>query len=125
MASLANLLDAEVLQHFENTRDPLTSTEVEIELAKRLAALLEEQADNEPLLTAMNDQGIYDAADVKKLKADLALLAELKAVLDEHELPEDAEALGKELEALATAREAITEADEAFTKARDALAVPA
>ncbi len=39
--SLSRLTDEELLRHVENQRDPLTSTEAEIELAKRFADIVD------------------------------------------------------------------------------------
>lgn len=77
--SLSHLTDDELLRHVENTRDPLTTTDAELELAKRFAALL----DNPPL-----PADLQDAIDDTGVSAEH--LVEIVKVLDEQYAEEPA-----------------------------------
>jgi len=79
--ALSRLTDRELLLHADNHRDPLTSTDVEIELANRFANLVElteiddaitehglERGDLRPLLELLND---FNATDLKALRQKL------------------------------------------------------
>ncbi len=79
--NLSRLSDRELLLHADNRRDPLTSTDVEIELANRFADLLGlteiddaitehglERDDLRPLLELLND---HSATDLKVLRQKL------------------------------------------------------
>jgi len=82
-----NLSDRELLQRVWVEQNPLTTTELETELATRFEALLGEQEVAEPVLEVLDDLGFeYETeADIEKLKADLQVLADwpqAKSLLD-------------------------------------------
>jgi ABC-type transporter Mla subunit MlaD len=79
--ALSRLSHRELLLHADNQRDPLTSTDVEIELANRFADLIElieiddaltehglERKDLRPLLELLND---FSATDLAALRQKL------------------------------------------------------
>lgn len=57
---LSHLTDAELLRHVENERDPLTSTDAEIELVERFNALLDEHQRLAPVIKLVDDLGLDD-----------------------------------------------------------------
>lgn len=77
--ALSRLTHRELLLHADNARDPLTSTDIEIELANRFADLLElielddvltdlgiERKDLRPLLELLNDHSATDLASLRQ-----------------------------------------------------------
>jgi len=105
MPNLNNLTTDELLRHFENNRNTLTTSDTEIELATRLSDLFDEAEDHRPLIDVLEEQGIY-SSNAETLKAQLALAVAVKELLAEHDLA-DADALQDALEALAGVREAV------------------
>ena len=67
---LSRLTDDELLRLVESERDPLTSTDTEVELVQRFANLLGEKAD---LIEVLDDHGFDDADD---LESRLAIFTE-------------------------------------------------
>lgn len=106
MIQFSAMDNSDLLRHVHTSHNPLTTTAPEIELAKRLDQANDEIVENEPLVEMLRNRYIF-GSDADKLKADLQLLEDLKAVLAEHNLPDDAIALGVELDALAKTREAM------------------
>lgn len=70
---LPALTDRELLAHFEATRDPLTTTDIESEIAKRFDALLEAEEAREPLDEILAKHN-FDDGD----------LADILEIIDEH-----------------------------------------
>jgi hypothetical protein len=70
MPQFSSLTHSELLRHAENVRDPLATTELELEMATRLAALGDESDALEALLEE-HDLDDFDAlvAELKSLKA--------------------------------------------------------
>ena len=77
--SLSRLGHRELLLHADNARDPLTSTDIEIELANRFADLIElieiddvltdlgiERKDLRPLLELLNDHNATELAALRQ-----------------------------------------------------------
>jgi len=100
---LTNLTTDELLRHFENSRDPLTTSATEIELAVRLSDLADEADEHEGLIAVLKELEI-DKPD--ELKAQLALAVAVKELLAQHDLA-DADALQDALGALADVRAAV------------------
>jgi hypothetical protein len=71
--TLSHLLDDELLRHAENVRDPLTSTDVEIELCNRLAAAMQAADSNNPVLDIVQNLGfdLGNTKDVERFEAAL------------------------------------------------------
>ena len=82
-----NLSDRELLQRVWIEQNPLTTTELETELATRFDALLEWQEALQPLLKLLEDKFLdcFEAPDLEKVKAAVDLLADwpqAKSLLD-------------------------------------------
>lgn len=61
----SHLTDREFLRVVDHGRDPLTTTNHEIELERRLEFLVSEIEQVQPLLDVLADQGIYNAAQLE------------------------------------------------------------
>jgi hypothetical protein len=123
MTQFSIMTDDDLIRYVETTRDPLTTTALELELAARLLNAVDEAAESAPLAEVLLNRSLSGAEDVEKLEALLQLASNAQAFLDENE-GASFDALQKELEAMAAARDAVDEAHEALTTARDALAEP-
>lgn len=75
--TLSHFTDDKLLRHVENERDPLTSTDAEVELVQRFTNLLDEQAANAKRIEILDDHGFEDDADLEK---SLALFNEFEAL---------------------------------------------
>lgn len=59
--NLRILTDAELIRHALNEQNDLTSSQLEIELTKRLAAKLDAEVETRPLLEKLDEQHIFTA----------------------------------------------------------------
>lgn len=66
---LPMLTDRELLAQFEATRDPLTTTELEVEIAKRFEKLLDAEEERAPIDEILGNAGIDDAELTELLQA--------------------------------------------------------
>jgi len=58
---LQTLTDDELLRHAHNQLDPITGTELEAELVRRFEVLVDEEVAAQPLLDALDENGITKA----------------------------------------------------------------
>ncbi len=103
MLRLSQLTDEELLRHVLATRDPLSSTDLEMCLAARLTQHVDLSAESEPLIEALENHNVYEVADID---AAMAVRDEVKALLDDFDFV-DLGQVRKELEALAAVRESL------------------
>lgn len=75
--TLSHLTDDELLRRVENERDPLTSTDAEVELVQRFTNVLDEHAANAKRIEILDDHGLDDEAELEKR---LALFNEFEAL---------------------------------------------
>jgi len=73
---LSTLTHSELLRHAENARDPLATTELEVEMAARLTALGDESDALEKLLKE------YDIEDLDELATELKALKAIRETVD-------------------------------------------
>lgn len=83
--NISRLTDAELLQHLWANRDPITTTELETEVANRLQAAIDREAEVAPVVDFLDEQNIeahelagmlklleeFNAADIKSLRQKL------------------------------------------------------
>lgn len=98
---LSLLSDAELVRHADNIRDPLLTSDLEIELINRFSL----QSDWEPVHAVLEDLG-FDETTHENLRTDLELASRVKSLFEEFDL-KDSDALHVALQALADAREAL------------------
>jgi len=114
---LLRLNDEELLRHVENTRDPLTSTEAETELAARFANLLDEQEQNRPLLAVLEEFTDSEPEDVRKalqLRSDFPTSRALLDVLSSFDI-DSPEVLRKQLERISKFDQVMQDLAKPFT----------
>lgn len=99
--NLSNLSDEELVRHADNIRDPLLTSDLEIELINRFTL----QADWAPVHAVLEDLG-FDQDNHEALRSDLELAAAVKSLFEEFDL-KDSDDLHVALQALADAREAL------------------
>jgi len=84
---MQHLTDRELLQRAWSERDPLTTTELETQLANRFEALLDELEGDHPVLALFEDAGIehQTVEGVEQIKTALQLITDwpqAKSLLD-------------------------------------------
>lgn len=81
--NLRILTDAELVQHALNEQNDLTTSALEIELTKRLAAKLDEEVETRPLLGMLDEQHIFTTKDLRTVLDKSAYCDELEESLAE------------------------------------------
>jgi len=101
--NLSVLSDEELVRHGDNIRDPLVTSDLEIELINRFTL----QADWEPVHAVLEDLG-FDEDNHEALRADLEFASAVRPIFEEFGI-KDSNDLQTALQALADAREALAQ----------------
>lgn len=112
-----HLTDEELLRQVHNEHNPLTTTDLETELASRFRSLLDEQAANRPLVDVIedfSDQTPKTVREALQLVADFPFGRDLLDVLTEFDI-EAPEFLRKQLERISKFDQVMQDLAEPFT----------
>ena len=115
--ALSLLNDEELLQHIENSRDPLTTTDAETELATRFADLLDEQEASRALQAVLEDFVESEPDQVRnalQLVTDFPVNRTLLDVLASFDI-DDPDVLRKQLDRLSRFDQVMQDLAEPFT----------